>query len=501
MVPLLLARLAAAAPPAEIHDVLRHAAVAASAITDEGLRVHATIRVAGWQARTGDPVTARATVRPVAQAAPVGASRVSDLVDLATAQAESGDRAGASRTLQHALSVASSMRDDVGTVAVIARALAQAGDVKAALQAAGDAAIPLARIAVVQADAGDAAGAQATAARALRATAARAEDFDKTVEVAEVARALALAGDRRGAARGFQHAVRLAAEGPDPRLAGKVPVAAEARVGRLLWVARVQLQAGESAAAGATLKRALALAGGADGDEGKPRQLVAIAGAFVEAGDRGAAARLLADARQALEQVPRPNDRAYLLIEIAGVEARAGEPAAAVRTLAAIWDTLAEPLLVQVEERAAQIPDARLRADLTVAVAGARAELAARGGPGTAGRRPTDGLRLLFHHAPTELARIAQILHKAGDRPGAEATFRQAVTAATTPWPLMGGPDPLALELVARLQAEGGDWRGALGWALTMHDPRARTYALLGVAAGMLAPSDRGSPPIKPTRP
>ena len=472
--------VASAASLVDVHAILRRASGAADRIQMEERKFSTLTEIAVVQSRAQDAAGALATAQqalgtPVAGKAEVAA--LSDLSALMAVQVEAGDRTGAAQTLGQILRLAV-LSDKRETVLItVATAQAKGGDVKAALKTAGTLPVALARIGAIQAEAGDPLAARAILQQALTVAAGTPERPASATDLAFIAAAQFKAGDQSGAARTFAEAVRLAAGGPEP---ASSPLILVTRVRSVVEIATAQIWVGDRKGAVSTLAVALRLARAIPVDAPKAGHLTDIARALVEAGDSAGARRALREARVTADKISDRKEKSAFLLDIAEVQAETGDVKGGVQTLDDLWGSIlkatTQELIAQGEAQIARIPEERARAEAKATLS----ELVAKLKTTT---HHTSGLRLAFSGSSYQLSKLAAIQAKAGDRTEAAGTFQQAVQAVWIPFL---GADRFSLRTVAVLQAETGDWEGAVAWAGNLLDPEMKAYSLLGAAKGML---------------
>jgi tetratricopeptide (TPR) repeat protein len=407
----------------DIAAILREAAKAAGTLGHEERRATLLSRIAFVQGRAGDTAGALATARE-ALAAPAAqkpeAEGMQALATLVAVQVRAGDRAGAMQTLERLMNGMPGDRREP-VATIVAGAQASVGDIPGALATAGGSPVALARVAAIQAGAGDRVGALATAGRA-RAAAAAGPGGPSSTDLAFIAAVQARAGDRRAAETAFAEAVRLAT-GPD---GGPAPPLAFLRdLQSLEQIARAQILVGHGTGAARTLHAALPLARQHPDDTLRASHLTSVARALAEAGDKTSALTVLREARGIAEKRPGRQD--------------------------ALWLELAE----------AHVATGNVKEALSIA----------------------EGLVAPTGH-PELLARVGAIQARAGRKAAAEASFRDALQAASRP-PV--GGDRMVLRRLARLQAEVGDAKATAAWAAALAEPAVRAEVLLAAAEGLLA--------------
>jgi RNA polymerase sigma factor (sigma-70 family) len=352
------------------------------------------------------------------------------LQSIALEQANVGDKVAAARTFQEAIEAAKQIRS-------------------AGLDPTGQSRETLVWIAGAQAAAGDAKGARETAeamegasrARALRAVAfgqVRAGDFEgalKTVRddfiLCEVAKAQARMGKLKEAAHTLEEI------GTD-----------EVRVGALATLAKAQSQAGDKQAARKTFERSLKIAARVG-----QHAFAEIAKAQAETGDIEAA-------RETADDIiiePWKSD-ALLPIQI-----KAGDFKGALRTARAVAQEFKRGEALQ------KVVTAQVRS-----------------GDVKGGLQAADAIRHTYWRVVT-LAEIAKAQAGAGDRAAAAETFRGALALLGDVRDKEEGTGNLrnaAACSIVRAQAEAGEEKGAVAWAMKQ-DPLRKAQSLLSIAQGI----------------
>jgi hypothetical protein len=465
----------------DTHTVLRQAREAAGAIQAQERRFNILTRIAIAQSLSKDSAGALATAHQALSITPtdrIDSSSLDELEALIAVQAGAGDRPGAARTLERLLRATAKDKGGSGQI-IVAAAQARAGDFRTALNSAGQSPQALARVAEIQAQAGDKAAALTTLRRASEAAAAPPQR-PSAQQLAYIAFVQFRAGDQRNGATTFAQAARVASGGGQPVAS---PMAFLVHLPALQQVAAAQIQAGDGKGASKTLEEALRFARMHPDDAGRTSNLNAIARAFAEAGDKAASIRVLREARAITNKIAGHSDqRSALLLEIAEIEAEAGYVKEAVQTLDHLWNSMwkatSKQMIQDAEAQIAKIRDERARSQ-------AKANLNDLVGKLKTQPHWTTGLRVAFALGSDWLVRLAAIQAKVGNHAEAAITFQQAFEAASTSMPF-AGTDPFSFERVALAQTRAGQWQAAFAWAGKLPEPEARAVSLLSVAKGLL---------------
>ncbi len=462
----------------DTQTVLRQAREAASGIHTLERRFSTLTRIAVAQSLSKDLAAALATANQALSISPsdkIDPSMLDELAALIAVQSNGGDRPGAGQTLKRLVQAAGKHKGEPARLTVIA-AQARAGDIGAALTAAGQSSLAVARIAEVQVQTGDKSAALTTLQRITQAAAK--PEQQSAEDLAYIASVQFRAGDQRNGAANFAQASRIASGGGQPVAS---PMAFLMHLPRLLQVAAAQTLAGDGKGASKTLEEALRFARMHPDDAGRSSNLNAIARAFAEAGDRAAAMKVLREARSITNKVAGdPKQRSALLLEIAEIEAEAGYVKEADATLDHLWNSMwkatSKQMIQDAETKIAGIRDERAKTQ-------AKANLKELVGKLKDVPNWTTGLRVAFALSSDWLATLATIQAKVGSSAEAAITFQQAVEAGSMP-PFSGSYHPF--ERIALAQARAGQWQAASAWAGKLAEPESRAVSLLSIARGIL---------------
>ncbi len=294
--------------------------------------------------------------------------------------------------------------------------------------------------------------------RALRLTREMADPYPRARSLAEVAPALARAGDVEG---GLRLARDIGIGDPAPWGDG-----ARAEVpSTLAEIARIQAGNGDVAGARKTLREAWAL-----GRRGTQRDLVLVS-RLRRVGDAAAEIGDVEAARMAVDEVEGdPTEKALAPAGLARAQIKVGDPKAALATLDEAMKharVIGPRELMKNDNPVANADEATRTIALARAeagdVAGAIAFISGRG---------SDAWK------SEVLAAIAPIQARRGDLPGALATARSIRVPASA---------GEAYCEIAAIQTRRDGPDAAMAWAANLEPPAARAYALIGIADGMAA--------------
>jgi Flp pilus assembly protein CpaB len=373
-------------------------------------------------------------------------NKIGALTQIAVAQAKAGDRAGGESTLQQAIKLAEPFqakdREEKSQAAVfIAAAQGRMGNPERAIQiiattqeTSSDVRVSkqtaLKEIALALVEGGDVNG-------ALRTLQGQMFEVPILLEIAEV--------DKAASQKVISHAVEVA---KSVRNLDELGMAAAFQASDLAMVARAQARAGD-------LKGALSTASLIDKLINDQRQKTQPMGKdkvpFVFAGP---------SSLTFLCKIPA-------LLEIATAQAKQGDRAASQAT----FNKALEAVRAEVGESLKNETLARIA--LAQASAGDVKEAAQ-----TAAALDDDRDKALV------LREIAVAHAELGDHAASRAAFQQAVRLASTRW-------PSALKEITAAQAKAGDVKSARETLSILSSPLQKSYALLGIAEGMLAKADQ----------
>jgi tetratricopeptide (TPR) repeat protein len=373
-------------------------------------------------------------------------NKIGALTQIAVAQAKAGDRAGGESTLQQAIKLAEAFqakdREEKSQGDVfIAAAQGRMGNPERAIQTlattpetSSDVRVSkqsaLKEIALALVEGGDVNG-------AFRTLRGQMFEVQILLEIAEV--------DKAASQKVISHAVELA---KSVRNLDELGMAAMFQATDLAVVAKTQARAGN-------LKEALSTASLID-------KLI---------NDQRQKTRLLEEAKVPI-RFAGPSSLTFFckipaILEIATAQAKQGDRAASQAT----FNKALEAVRAEVRESLKNETLARIA--LAQASAGDVKEAAQ-----TAAALDDDRDKTLV------LREIAVAHAELGDHAASRATFQQAVRLASTRW-------PSALKEISAAQAKAGDVKSARETLSILSTPLQKSYALLGIAEGMLAKAEQ----------
>jgi len=375
-------------------------------------------------------------------------NKIGALTQIAVAQAKAADRAGGESTLQQAIKLAETFqakdREEKSQAAVfIAAAQGRMGNPEKAIQTiattpetSSDVRVSkqtaLKEIALAQMEGGDING-------AFRTLQGQMFEVPILLEIAEV--------DKAASQKVISHAVEVA---KSVRNLDELGMAAMFQASDLAMVARAQARAGD-------LKEALSEASLID--------------------------KLIDDQRQKTQPMGKdkvpirfagPSSLTFFckipaLLEIATAQAKQGDRAASQAT----FNKALEAVRAEVDSRESLKSETLATIALAQASAGDVKEAAQ-----TAAALDDDRQKALV------LREIAVAHAELGDHAAARAAFQQAIRLASTRW-------PSALKEITAAQAKAGDVKSAGETLSILSSPLQKSYALLGIAEGMLAKAEQ----------